>query len=214
MSPDQILIPPVELGTGLPLQEVVVQITPPSAIVLARVLFSDDTPAPGARVVLLESASDGWDLPRRVHTKTADSAGLARFAVHSRGDEQPSFELYADLVERDLVSDLLAPDSDWESGVRKPVILTLFEAGSIRVRVRDESGRPLEGAWVFCVWSVIRNTFSSLFQIQRTDEQGEFLFRGLSPGTHTVKVQDQRHRKDFEQEVIERFFAQNRRRVS
>lgn len=201
VSPDQILVPPVEPGTGLPLQEVVVQITPPTAIVLARVLFSDDTPAPGARVVLLEYTSDRWDLPRRVRTKTADSAGLARFAVHSRGDELEALELYADLVERDLVSDLLAPDTDWESGVRKPVTLTLFEAGSVRVRVRDESGRPLEGARVFSVWSVIRSTFFSLFQIHQTDERGEFLFRGLSPGTHTVKVQDPRNRKDFRQEV-------------
>src|SRR4051812_20739685 len=57
--------------------------------------------------------------------------------------------------------------------------LLLAQSGSIRGRVADPAGAPLERATVNAEGSGLRAT---------TDEQGRYEIRGVSAGTYTVRV--------------------------
>lgn len=200
LTPRQVRVPHPDPGTGLAGAEVLVQVTPAAAVILVRVIFADEEPAPGARVVLLEFQSGTPGRASRVHIRQADEDGLARFALD--WDQEPArLELYADFVAQGLVSDPLDVLQPGDQPPAEPLSLVLLETGDVRVRVSDELGLPVPGARVFSTWSDIGANFAGLYSPFRTDEQGEYVLCGLSPGTHGIQVRDPRNRSEHEREI-------------
>ncbi|HET6204709.1 MAG TPA: sigma-70 family RNA polymerase sigma factor [Planctomycetota bacterium] len=197
VEPNQVLLPPIDPGTGSPREEVVFRVSAPEQAVAARVLRPDGAPAPNARVLLLDFDADEARWPERVRAAEAGEDGLARFAVERGGSASGPLKLFADDLERGWSSDVVEVPRDWRAGRDAPVPLFLQEGAGLRARALDETGRPVQGVRVQVVWGVLRNPHESTSRYWLTDSAGEVAIAGLAPGFHRVEFDDARRREEI-----------------
>ncbi len=206
-APLELWIPDVDVVTGrVTTLDIVL---PPPAAIAGRVLDGAGRQLAGAQVALRRIAR--WPAPAvqghtisvssRVHLETRGGDGQGQTTLRTEEAEQVTDEhgLYAfeDLAEGEREVEVrdaegrLSPQTRTvlvRAGTRHEATdFVLVEGLTLRAQVVDAQGRPLEGASVHVAEDAAHTIGSEDFAA-RSDPDGWFEVRGLSPATKTLSV--------------------------
>jgi hypothetical protein len=179
--------PPTPVGAAggtATAEEVVLRARSPERTLDVDVRLPDGGPAAGAAVSLTSGRRDaaGRFEPVARAYEESDANGRARFALFGTDAWEASFRVEAEHGGT-LASDVLSLDPP--TG-RAPRTLGLHPGGIVRVRTRNDEGRPVAGV---SLWISAHEDFDTVRgRAGDTDARGECLFTALRPGCYTVSA--------------------------
>ncbi|MBK7877392.1 MAG: hypothetical protein IPJ77_16920 [Planctomycetes bacterium] len=189
LEPNQFVLPPRQKDEPADAaREIVLLAHDPERVLEVAIRLPDGQPAQGAAVSLTlgDHAENGTFVPLERDFEEADAAGRVRFPLF--GDDVYGRTLQVEAEHGGtLASDVLTIDPPL---VLRPLALALHPGGVVRVRTRNDEGRPVAGVSLYL--STHEDARSARGWHGATDAADEGLFTALRAGCYTVSALDPR----------------------
>lgn len=189
LDPNQFVLPPRAQGEPAGVaREIVLLARDPEQVLEVAIRLPDGQPAQGAAVSLTlgDRGANGAFVPVERDFEEADALGRVRFPLFGDDVFGRSVQVEAEHGGT-LASDVLELEPPL---VLRPVALALHPGGVVRVRTKNDEGRPIAGVSLYL--AVHEDARSVRGWHAASDATGEGLFTALRAGCYTVSALDPR----------------------